>query len=127
MNNASIALKWQQNGEVTEWNSVFAYAALEMGPGVELCWPYQARQKGPVENLVGYVKSSFFKVRSFQDEEDLQQQLVEWHREVNLKAKLNSYREFKSKLRRRAIFRLFIVPTASPPMAPSNPPATGGG
>jgi transposase len=79
----TIALKWQRNGEVTEWNSVFAYAALEMGLGVELCWPYQARQKGSVENLVGYVKSSFFKVRSFQDEEDLQQQLEEWHREVN--------------------------------------------
>jgi transposase len=24
---------------------------LEMGVGVELCWPYQARQKGSVENL----------------------------------------------------------------------------
>jgi transposase len=79
----TIALKWQKNGEVTEWNLVFAYAALEMGLGVELCWPYQARQKGSVENLVGYVKSSFFKVRSFQDEEDLRQQLEEWHREVN--------------------------------------------
>jgi hypothetical protein len=39
--------------------------------------------KGSVENLVGYVKSSFFKVRSFHDEEDLEQQLSEWHREVN--------------------------------------------
>ena len=57
---------------MTDWNSVFAYAALEMGMGVELCWPYQARQKGSVENLVRYVKSSFFKVRSFHDEEDLQ-------------------------------------------------------
>ena len=25
----TIALKWQKNGEVTEWNPVFAYAALE--------------------------------------------------------------------------------------------------
>jgi hypothetical protein len=32
---------------------------------------------------VGFVKSSFFKVRRFHDEEDLQQQLIEWHREVN--------------------------------------------
>jgi transposase len=79
----TIALKWRRNGEVTEWNPVFAYAALEMGIGVELCWPYQARQKGSVENLVGYVKSSFFKVRSFHDEEDLEQQLQEWHGEVN--------------------------------------------
>ena len=79
----TIALKWRQNGEVTEWNPVFAYATLEMGVGVELCWPYQAKQKGSVENLVGFVKSSFFKVRRFHDAEDLRQQLRDWHREVN--------------------------------------------
>ena len=67
----TIALKWKRNGEVTEWNPVFAYATLEMSIGVELCWPYQAHQKGSVENLVKFVKSSFFKVRSFHDEEDL--------------------------------------------------------
>jgi hypothetical protein len=32
---------------------------------------------------VGFVKGSFFKVRRFHDEEDLEQQLLEWHREVN--------------------------------------------
>ena len=37
----TIALRWRKNGEVTEWNPVFAYATLEMGVGVELCWPYQ--------------------------------------------------------------------------------------
>src|SRR5215472_11359856 len=79
----TVALKWRKNGEVTEWNPVFAYATLEMGVGVELCWPYQARQKGSVENLVGFVKSSFFKVRRFHDHEDLERQLIEWHREVN--------------------------------------------
>ena len=79
----TIALEWRKNGEVTEWNPVFAYATLEMGVGVELCWPYQARQKGSVENLVGFVKSSFFKVRRFHDKEDLRQQLQDWHREVN--------------------------------------------
>jgi len=79
----TIALKWQKNGEVTEWNPVFAYATLEMGVGVELCWPYRAQQKGSVENLVGFVKSSFFKVRRFHDEEDLQQQRRDWEREVN--------------------------------------------
>jgi transposase len=79
----TVALKWRRNGEVTEWNPVFAYAMLEMGIGVELCWPYSPEQKGAVENLVGFVKSSFFKVRRFQDEEDLAQQLLGWHREVN--------------------------------------------
>src|SRR6201997_5324990 len=79
----TIALGWRKNGEVTEWNPVFAYATLEMGIGVELCWPYRAQQKGSVENLVGFVKSSFFKVRRFHDEEDLRQQLGVWHEEVN--------------------------------------------
>ena len=79
----TIALKWRKNGEVTEWNPVFAYATLEMGVGVELCWPYRPQQKGSVENLVGFVKSSFFKVRRFHDEEDLRQQLRAWHEEVN--------------------------------------------
>jgi transposase len=79
----TIALEWRKNGEVTEWNPVFAYATLEMGIGVELCWPYRAQQKGSVENLVGFVKSSFFKVRRFHDEEDLRQQLRAWHEEVN--------------------------------------------
>jgi transposase len=79
----TVALKWRRNGEVTEWNPVFAYVTLEMGIGVELCWPQQPNQKGAVENLVGFVKSSFFKVRCFHDQEDLEQQLVEWHRQVN--------------------------------------------
>jgi transposase len=59
----TIALQWRKNGEVTEWNPVFAYATLETGVGVELCWPYRAQQKGSVEGLVGFVRSSFFKVR----------------------------------------------------------------
>jgi transposase len=79
----TVALRWGKNGEVTEWNPVFAYATLEMGIGVELCWPYRAQQKGSVENLVGFVKSSFFKVRRFHDEEDLRRQLRDWLREVN--------------------------------------------
>ena len=79
----TIAVEWEKNGKVTKWNSVFACATLEIGIGVELCWPYRAQQKGSVENLVGFVKSSFFKVRRFHDEEDLRQQLQEWHREVN--------------------------------------------
>src|SRR5437762_12461118 len=79
----TIAVEWEKNGKVTKWNPVFACATLEIGIGVELCWPYRARQKGSVENLVGFVKSSFFKVRRFHDEEDLRRQLRAWHEEVN--------------------------------------------
>jgi len=79
----TVALKWKRNGEVTEWNPVFALAALEIGFTAEVCWPYQPRQKGSVENLVGWVKGSFFKQRRFVDEQDLLAQLAEWHTEVN--------------------------------------------
>lgn len=36
-----------------------------------------------MENLVGFVKGSFFKQRRFHDEADLRAPLAEWHREVN--------------------------------------------
>jgi transposase len=78
----TIALGWK-DGAVTAWNSTFAEAMLELGVGVELCWPARGNQKGSVENLVGWVKGSFFKPRRFVDREDLEQQLSEWHVEVN--------------------------------------------
>ncbi len=58
---------------------------LDLGLAVELYWPRSPEQKGSVENLVGWVKGSFFKQRRFVDEEDLQRQLREWHDEVNTK------------------------------------------
>jgi len=79
----TVALKWKKNGEVTEWNPIFAYAALEMGFTAEVCWPHAPRQKGSVENLVGWVKGSFFKQRRFRDRPDLIDQLVQWLQEVN--------------------------------------------
>jgi len=81
----TVALKWKKDGTVTEWNPTFAYVALELGLGVELCWPYSGNQKGSVENLVGWVKGSFFKQRRFVDEQDLLEQLAQWHTEVNTK------------------------------------------
>jgi transposase len=79
----TVALSWRQSGEVTEWNPTFAYAALELGFTAEVCWPYQARQKGSVEQLVGWVKGSFFKQRRFRDMADLVAQLDDWVEEVN--------------------------------------------
>ena len=78
----TVALSWRRDGVVTEWNPTFAGVALELGVGVEVCWPYRRNRKG-VENLVGWVKGSFFKQRRFIDEKDLALQLAEWHREVN--------------------------------------------
>jgi transposase len=79
----TIALSWGTDGQVTEWNSTFAGVALDLGLGIELCWPHRPEQKGSVENLVKWVKGSFFKQRRFLDDEDLHQQLGEWLVEVN--------------------------------------------
>ena len=68
---------------MTRWNAVFAQAVFELGLGVEVCWPYSPEQKGSVENLVGWVKGSFFKQRRFLDLDDLRTQLVQWQHEVN--------------------------------------------
>jgi len=72
-----------RKGNVIEWNKTFGQVALDYRFAPELCWPRRANQKGAVENLVGFVKGNFFKVRRFQDRRDLEDQLVEWHHEVN--------------------------------------------
>ena len=81
----TVALRWSKDGKVTDWNPTFAGVALDLGLGVELCWPYSPQQKGSVENLVGWVKGSFFKQRRFVDKDDLLRQLAEWHDDVNTK------------------------------------------
>jgi hypothetical protein len=48
-----------------------------------LCAPRSGNQKGSVERLVGFVKSSFFLARKFQDRADALRQLTEWLHEVN--------------------------------------------
>jgi len=79
----TVALKWTRDGRVTEWNSLFAGVALDLSVGIEVCWPASPWQKGSIENLVGWVKGSFFKQRRFVDDEDLLTQLAEWRTEVN--------------------------------------------
>jgi hypothetical protein len=79
----TVAIAWGKDGTVTQWNETFAHVMLELGVGIEVCWPGRGNQKGAVENLVGWVKGSFFKARRFHDEEDLQAQLAAWHVEVN--------------------------------------------
>jgi transposase len=79
----TIALKWGRDGVVTDWNPTFAGVALDLGIGVEVCWPYRPQEKGSVENLVGWVKGSFFKQRRFWDRTDLERQLREWLTEAN--------------------------------------------
>lgn len=65
------------------WNRTTAQVAIDFAFAIELCEPRRGNQKGSVENLVGWVKGSFFKVRRFQDREDLLAQLTAWLSEVN--------------------------------------------
>lgn len=79
----TVALEWGKDGKVKVWNPIFAAAAMDIGFVAEACWPYQPQQKGAVEKLVGWVKSSFFKQRRFLDMDDLRRQLAEWLAETN--------------------------------------------
>ena len=80
---STIALKWTSDCVVTRWNAMTAGTVLELGVAIEVCWPRSGNQKGSIENLVGFVKGSFFKQRVFNDDVDLQEQLQEWVHEVN--------------------------------------------
>ena len=81
----TIVQKSGKGRTVEQFNQVFAQAIVDIGVGVEMCAPRSGNQKGSVERLVGWVKSSFFKHRKFQDEVDLRAQLEAWHTEVNTK------------------------------------------
>lgn len=70
-------------GPVIDWNPTFAQVAIDMRFAAELCTPARGNEKGAVENLVKWVKNSFFKVRRFHDHADLDRQLREWLKEVN--------------------------------------------
>jgi transposase len=74
----TVALTWGRDGVVKDWNPTFAAVTLDLGLGVEVCWPRRPQEKGAVENLVGWVKGSFFKQRRFLDHDDLTRQLHEW-------------------------------------------------
>lgn len=66
------------------WNPTLAQVAIDYGFSIELCAPHSPEQKGSVENLVGFVKRSFFRARRFADPaDDLNRQLLEWLVPVN--------------------------------------------
>lgn len=79
----TIAHEWGKDGRVTRWNPTFLQVMGELSVAPELCWPYQPQQKGAVENLVGWVKKSFFGCRRFVSNEDIAHQLDRWLHEVN--------------------------------------------
>jgi transposase len=98
-----------RKGELIVWNSIFGQVALDCRFAPELCWPRSGNQKGAVENLVGWVKGSFFKCRRFHDRADLQGQLAQWlidvntHRPSRATGIIPSVRLAQERLRLRAV------------------------
>lgn len=60
------------------WNPTFFKLMTELDCHPEACWPRSGNQKGAVESLVGWVKSSFMPERKFIDDADLARQCQEW-------------------------------------------------
>ena len=73
----------EREGKRVRWQETFAQFTVECGFSPHVTWPRRPREKGSVENLVGFVKSSFFKVHRFRDRADLEARLADWHHRVN--------------------------------------------
>ena len=80
-----IGVRADDDGQVTEWDQAFAYAALELGVGVEVR-ARRGAERGPGTNLGNWLKLAFFKTASFADEADAAEKLGEWLRDYNARA-----------------------------------------
>jgi transposase len=82
----TVVQEWDPaTGRVIRWQPTFLDVMGQLGVAPNACWPHRPNQKGSVENLVGWVKGSFFKSRRFIDDEDLRRQLEAWHEDANTK------------------------------------------
>jgi hypothetical protein len=54
----TVAVEWTTDGQVTEWNALFAGVALDLGLGIELCWPASPEQKGSIWSAASKAPSS---------------------------------------------------------------------
>ena len=77
-----IGVRADDDGQVTEWDQGFAYAALEMGVGVEVR-ARRGAERGPGTNLGNWLKLAFFKNATVVDEADAAEKLGEWVRDYN--------------------------------------------
>lgn len=102
----TIVAKGGRGRAVEQFNATFAQVMLELGVGAEMCAPRSGNQKGSVEHLVKWVKNSFFKWRKFMDEQDLEEQLAAWVREVNFETPSRATSEIPETRRQQELPRL---------------------
>jgi transposase len=73
----------EREGKHVRWQETCGWFTVECGFSPHATWPKRPREKGSVENLVGFIKSSYFKAHRFRDRADLVAKLGEWHQRVN--------------------------------------------
>jgi transposase len=112
-NPKTVVLGRDEHGR-PRWNQTLAQVAIDYGFTIELCTPRSPEQKGSVENLVGWVKKSFFRARRFADlEHDLPRQLLEWLLVVNEERPSRATKQIPAE--RLAAERERMKPLAIPP------------
>lgn len=112
-NPKTVVLGRDEHGR-PRWNATLAQVAIDFGFTIELCTPRSPEQKGSVENLVGWVKKSFFRARRFADlEHDLPRQLLEWLLSVNEERPSRATKQIPAE--RLAAERERMKPLAIPP------------
>lgn len=102
----TIVLKSGVGRDVEAFNPTFAQGIIDIGVGVEMCAARSGNQKGSVERLVGWVKSSFFKPRKFHDRADMLAQLEAWLVTVNTKTPSRATGVIPETRRREELHRL---------------------
>jgi transposase len=80
--NPKTIVQTRRGAEVV-WQEPFRRFCGEIGCVPSATWPRHPQEKGAVENLVGFVKGSFFKAERFRDRPELAERLEAWHRLVN--------------------------------------------
>lgn len=102
----TIVTKSGPGRAVEVFNAMFAEVMLELGVGIEMCAPRSGNQKGAAEQLVKWVKNSFFKYRKFVDEADLEAQLAAWVHKANHETESRATGEFPETRRLAELPRL---------------------
>jgi hypothetical protein len=77
-----IATRTDAEGQIVEWDLSFAYAAIQLGLGVQVR-ARRGAERGVGTNLGNWVKNGFFKDRTFASDTDLERQLEEWVAKAN--------------------------------------------
>ena len=82
-NMKQVVLDRKIKASESTFNPKFMDFAEYYGIVVRSCYPCRPQTKGKIENTIKYLRNNFFKGRTFQDLNDLNNQCREWLKKVN--------------------------------------------